>query len=140
MGSAEEMYSREVYDEYIDDAQAFSELASEEQYPAFMVARGYTWAETVEEIEPDEIDFFKTDSIPMLVEFQNPPDYETWSSDGMREWNATASERRTDWFSSIASAVIENLGAFDLLFAALGLFTAFRIGSGGPDESDGVQV
>lgn len=123
---ADEMLTEEAYQEMKKDAAAFLQIASEEEYPAFMVAYGYTEAESAEDIETEELEYFKTETVEELRQFDSKyPAYSVWKALQQREMNREVQKQ-----SVLTEAVIDNLGLIDILFAFLGIATAFKVGAG----------
>ncbi|MCH8274766.1 MAG: hypothetical protein IH851_08245 [Armatimonadetes bacterium] len=145
-GFTDEVLSEHYYEELMQDAADFRQVASESEYPCFMVDHGYAGdAEDPSKVSPEKIEKFKAETVPKLREWaQNPPSYESW-----REVEAPAIEQAADAMvdafvhsrsvAELSRSVVRDLGALDLLFAFLGLATAFRLASGGkrdgPDPS-----
>ena len=123
---AEEEYPRSLYDEITLDAADFAEVSSEEEYPAFMVAHGYSAAEHPEGVTAEELAEFKEYWVEDLRAFHaDQPTFE--------EWREHAVESAVDLVMAnlpITQAVVEDLGLLDILFAVLGLATAYKVGSG----------
>lgn len=124
---AAETFTREAYEEARVDAADFAVLDGPEAYAAFMVTHGYTDVDALEAITPADVEAFEASAVPALVAMHNDqPDYATWR-DGMIDWTTEAALEAMP----IMDLVVADLGVFDVIFALLGLMTAFRIGSGG---------
>ncbi len=129
----EEKVTRALYDEAVADAAGFADLASEDEYPAFMVAHAFTEAESPDSVPAEDLADFKEVWIDILREFQTePPSYEEWREKRIQEViESTLAE------APITQIVIENLGVLDVVFAVLGLATAFKVACGvGRDETE----
>ena len=123
--------TRELYDELVADAADFAALVSEGDYPAFMVSHGYAEETQVEDIPPTEFDYFRSFWIPTLREIPEQS-YEEWRPQhAQRALDATKADM------PIMQMALKELGLFDLIFAVLGLATAYRIALGaGADQSE----
>lgn len=122
--------SQELYNELHTDAMDFAQVTSEAEYPAFMVSHGYSEAETPENVFASEIDFFKEVNVPDLQAWAaNPPTYEQWRADSTQQAQAFVMEN-----IPLTEIFIESIGIIDIVFFALGIGTAFRVGSGGEFE------
>jgi hypothetical protein len=127
---AELSFSREVYDEFKFNAEAFSKITSESQYPSFIAYAGYSETENPEEVTQEEIDDFVEYTIPELKKMlEENPDYDTWKQQSTDQLIASVNANYTS-----ADFVIDSLGLFDLLFAFLGVATAFGLGSKGLEQ------
>ncbi len=116
----------EVYLESKEQSRTLKQLAAEQEYPAFMVAHGFTEAEKVEEITAEELESFIMNVVPEMKSFDSKyPTYSVWKALKKRDLDR---EVRTSSF--LRGAVIDNLGLIDLLFAFLGIATAFKVGAG----------
>lgn len=116
--------AQEIHAELSSSATAFASVTSEEGYPAFMVANGYTEAETADDVFPSEIEYFKTDVVPELQAWNaSPPSFEEWNDENFGTVDLP-----------MGQLFVESLGPIDVLFFALGIGTAFRVGSGGEYE------
>jgi len=121
---AEQGFTQEIYYGIAREAEAFGALTSEEEYPAFMVEWDYTDAGTPEDVFPSEIETFKTEYVPGFQSWNAaPPTFEQWKGDNFGTSNLPMME-----------LFMETLGPIDVLFFALGIGTAFRLGSGGEYE------
>lgn len=127
---ADTSFSEEYYNELKADAADFAALGSEADYPAFMVSHGYTEAATAPEVGQAEVDDFKEFQVPMLREWStSPPTFETWQAEANAESEALLADG-----IPMSEVFIGSLGPMDLLFFALGIGTAFKVGSGGEYE------
>lgn len=119
---ATQALSREQYDESVQEAADFAALSSPGDYPKFMVEHGYVVDKPVNRVTTEEIHTFEQESIPNLRWLQTEkPSYE--------DWRARRNEHIDEFTASlpIASLVFENLGAIDLIFAFLGIGTAYKL-------------
>lgn len=115
------------YNEAKQEAAQFVQLTSRDQYPKFMVDAHYTDAKRPEDVTADEIELFATQNAPMIKLFhEDPPDYEMWKKTGM-----AMAGYYLDTQVSLWDKLKNSLSAFDLLFFALALGTAYRLGYGG---------
>jgi len=118
--------TQERFAEFKLAAEDFSKLTSEEQYPAFILEHGYTEASSVETISEEDISAFNSFHIPAFKDYlAERPDYETW-----KEHMADFTVNEIMAKLPLAQLVKEDLGAMDLLFAVLGIMTAFKLGRG----------
>jgi hypothetical protein len=119
---ANTVVTRETYDERLSDARAFVELKSEDDYPAFMAEHGFVEGDDPSAVTPEELESFKQEVVPDLRDTAaNPPAYEAWREAEIARFEGFAKD------VSLAQAVKENLGVIDLIFAGLGLVTAYQI-------------
>lgn len=120
------VYTREVYQEYLDDAEAFAELEPDADYREFMFERQYTPAETPEEITDEEYAYFERETVPELESiYQNQPTYDEWKAKGVKDGTDIVMAE-----VSLFDAAKENLGLMDVIFGLLGIGTAFKLGNG----------
>lgn len=126
---AEAELTRDFYEEMISDAEALADIEAEEDYPSFMVFHEYSEAESAEDVTVEEIDFFTEYTAPQLREFHaDTPSYEVW-----RKGQADEAVRILMDTMPISEIVVENLGAMDILFALLGIGTAYKLGAAQQD-------
>ena len=124
-----EEVTMELYKDQIKSAEKFAKLTSKDQYPQFMLQYGFTESENLAGITQQETQDFQEFEIPELRAFSdNPPPYSEWE----KPFESYASGILGPSF--LASSAMESLGLFDILFAFLGLITAFKIGSGMESE------
>lgn len=119
-------YTREMYQEYMDDAEALASLEPDADYREFMIERNYTFEEAPEDISDEEYAFFVEETVPSLRDiYENQPTYEEWKARGVKEGtDAVMAE------VSLFDAAKDNLGVIDILFALLGIGTAYKLGTG----------
>jgi hypothetical protein len=122
--------SEELYNALKADAAAFASVASETEYPTFMVERGYSEAPTATEVPPEEIADFKEYSVPTLQQWGTAaPTYEEWQTNVAADAQSYAADALP-----MTELLFGSLGAMDLLFFGLGIFTAFKVGYGAESE------
>ena len=123
---ADEWVSPRVHAELIEDVKVFDTLTSEEQYPQFMVDRGFSDVASGADVTPDEVARFKQHDIPMMEEFRGtPPPYATWAPKQRAKYREMVMSE-----VSMIDVVKEGLGPIDLLFGLLGVATAFQLAKG----------
>lgn len=131
---AQEHYNRQYYDELALDAQSLETLTDDESYRQFIFDREYVDREvvtTVEEVTQEDIDMFNEYSVPELQQINNGSlPFETWQNNAVENFVSSVQGN----ISKIES-LKESLSLFDLLWAFLGVSTAFKIG-GASEESD----
>lgn len=116
-----------TYKEIESDARLWVELegpASDAQLSRFMVDRNYTEAASTGGVTSGELEWFRADQGPFLVEFHAaPPTYDEWAVD----WEAGFREQMNDYKTEYTPLMytLEGLTIMDLIFAALGLATAW---------------
>lgn len=118
--------TRENYDERVVDAEAFAKVTSPDQHAQFMIDRGFTDATSVADVTPEELADFREFQVPQLIDFQkDKPDFETWQkSAGDRYIKLFLTDKR------VAEAVVKDLNIIDIIFAVLGLATAYKLALG----------
>jgi hypothetical protein len=131
----EELWNAETqayFEELRTDAKLYGSLGSDEYaLRRFIVDRGYSEAESVDEVTAEDLSFFREYEAPSLNWIaSNNPSYEEWQSHTMQAITEI----------STLDLVISELGALDLIFLLLGIGTAFRLGSGGLREEDTVTA
>ena len=110
-----------VYADWKTSAEAFQQIKDDEAaYPEFVFEQGFSEGESVEEVTDEELRQFKEESIPTLTELAAGQTYDQWAE---KEFNVETSE-------FLVRGVKESLGILDIVFALLGIVTAFKIGSG----------
>lgn len=118
--------TEDTYNELNADAAAFASLSSEADYPAFMVEHHFTEAEAPADVAQSDVDEFKTFNVPQLQAWNAaPPSY--------AEWREKAKADAQSYFADeipMSELLVDALSPMDLLFFALGVFTAFRVGYG----------
>lgn len=135
----EEWLSEDSYMTLVAEARVFAKT-SDVQYAQFMVDHGYTNETDPKAVSADEIAFFKEGHAQNLRKLaETKPTLEDWRTaeeDGIAESakEAAKEEAAAATLSDHVSVVKDNLDAMDLLFAGLGIVSAFGLGKG--RESD----
>ena len=93
---------------------------------------GGTEASKAEDITGEELEMFTDETVPMLEEIRGMSVDEWKASEAGHEVLGVFGDVEDS--ISIFSIVKENLGFMDILFAFLGVATAFRIGTGSDGE------
>ena len=121
-----EEFTLDMYQELKADAKALEKLESSEEYPAFMVQHMFTTAEKPEDVTEEEVQDFEVYTIPTLKEInEGTLSFETWRK------SRTDSEVAYIMSEiSLAEEVVTNFHPVDILFALLGLASAYKIGAG----------
>lgn len=120
-------YSPTVYEMITDRADDFANLKSENQYAEFMVSHDYSESSNPEQVSLEEVEEFKLETAEYLrgMSGENRPSYQQWSADGTAELSEYIQG------SSFAfEMAFTDLGLFDIVFAILGVITAYIIGRG----------
>jgi len=119
----EEGLTRAQYNESVKDASDFAALASPDDHPRFMVDHDFTEAKEAKKVTPAELADFEGQTVPTLLWIHvEKPSYEDWRARQAAEFKDIFASK-----VSIASLVIQDLGAIDLIFALLGISTAYRL-------------
>jgi len=127
---ADEMFNQEVYDQYLEVANALPQDAGERALKGFMLEHGVTDATHVDEISAEEFAQFRDDDVPELKALRDdPPGFDAWNTEHRADFE-TAFEQYAGEIS-VNDQVIESLAPMDLLFVGLGVWTAWRMGGGG---------
>ncbi|MEO1244152.1 MAG: hypothetical protein AAFX56_00595 [Pseudomonadota bacterium] len=115
----EEMY--DYFEEEAEDARLLvNGSGSDDFVRRFMVERNYTDATDPARVGADELAYFREYVEPALREMaESAPDFEEWQGDSIE-----ALEQISPW-----ALMREDFGILDILFAFLGIGTAFRLGS-----------
>jgi hypothetical protein len=115
---------------YIREVKAYEDVETEYDVQEYMVTFGYTEAKYPYQVTREEMDRFLAESEPQIKrKAANPPSYEEWGAD-----NRVTMEKMRRSLSGLplmVGAVVEDLNLFDLIFAFLGIATAFRFGASG---------
>lgn len=138
----EKYLTRSMYEESVDDARDLAALASDDDHPAFMVQHRYTEASTADAVSARELVDFRNNTVPMLRRLHAEGwDYDRWVSEATADFD-------------FVQAAKDELGPIDIVFALLGIATAFQLGARGtgtapaaapraprapPPEDDGVR-
>jgi len=115
----EEMYY--YFEEEMEDARLLvSGSGSDIFIRRYMVDRGYTYATDPARVSKDELADFREYIEPELRDIaQNPPDFEEWQASSVESL-----DELSPW-----AMMREDFGFLDILFAFLGIGTAFRLAS-----------
>lgn len=120
----EQQLTREAYASARSDADALDELGSEPsdaELRTFLVERGFSMVEDPDDVTDDELALFRQETADYLRRIHaESPSYEQWRE----AVGANVSQYALDT-ASLFGLIRENLNGFDLLFAALGVTTAF---------------
>ncbi len=125
-----EQLTPEIYDHMLADAKDFSELDSVEQHKAFMVSHEYTERERVEDVSNDELEYFRAGPAETLRRMLD-------ERLGFEQWRRIVADKYVSDFMANVSPVemaVENLGVIDVLFAVLGIASAYKLGSGREEQ------
>lgn len=131
---ADQIFTIETHAELAEDAAAFDKLTSEADWPQFLIDRGYSAAESPAEVDAEEIATFKRETLPEIQPFRGgrAPDFQSWSSERREAFLAEATAGL-----STTEIVTDSLGLMDIIFALLGVVTAFKLGEGLGDSTRG---
>ena len=135
----EDWLSEESYQDLQQEATAFAQVKSEQEYPKFIVDNNCIGATTVEEVTKEDIEGFKeyhAEELKWIA--QEKPTYEAWRAHEEPRVKEYAAEAAKDGssiltFKDHVDFVRENLNAIDILFAVLGVASAFALGKGKED-------
>ncbi|MBX7258603.1 MAG: hypothetical protein K1Y02_19740 [Candidatus Hydrogenedentes bacterium] len=109
------------YENEKGQAAEFASLTSEAQYPEFMVKHELTEAKDPASIPAEEVEAFKEFSVPALTELNsNPPTFEQWKANIKQEQDKVSGS-----LLFMAILVVSSLGLIDIVFAVLGLGSAY---------------
>src|SRR5688500_12595792 len=139
LGYMDEFLAEEQYNVQLQEAAAFAKLTGKEQYPQFIVDNGCTGATTLEEVTEDDLAEFKDHAESLRKLAAENPTYEAWQ-DRIRpmaeeDSRGYAKEEAAQW--TIGDHIVwskDYLVAMDILFAVLGIASAFALGKGKEDE------
>ena len=114
---------RPAYDELLYSAEVFSATPQDDaSVREFMVDHGYTDAFVALDVSAEELDYFRSFTVPELNSMAlSPPGFEQWIN--------TSFQSEISSVSTI-ELLMEDLGLIDIVFLFLGIGTAFRLGSG----------
>lgn len=109
------------YEQELEDAAVFARGSGSDAFVRrFMVQRQYTEAAESSGVTDTELAEFREYVEPRLIQMsENEPTFEQWQNEGV-----AALDEISAW-----DMIKEDSSLFDLLFAALGIGTAFRLGS-----------
>lgn len=121
--------NRTVYEEAKSDSEEFAKVKSEDEYPKFIQERGFRDEGAEGDVTSAEIERFKEFEVPRLKRFaENNPSFEEWRKEMSAELNTMINKE-----VPVFEAVINDLGAMDILFAVLGILSAYKIALGGEE-------
>lgn len=127
----EESYSIQSYNDCVQQSVELAKLISENQYPKFMVKHGYTQTEDPKDVSDDELYDFKFHIIPSIKRVdEGRLSYQEWKDEGIK---LTLEDIMAEL--PLHEIVIDDLNFIDIIFAVLGLLTAYRLGQGGETYS-----
>ncbi len=115
----------EMFNEMSADATAFAALTSENQHAAFMIERNYAEGQNAGEVSPEQLAYFRSASVPILLWMHaEKPAYEAWKDRFVNDVSAT-------YLAQMPSAqfAFAELGIIDIIFAVLGVGTAYKLAS-----------
>lgn len=122
--------SLERYETLMEKSEAFAKVDSKEGYPQFMLDHEYTEATSVGDVTEEEIEGFELFVEPTLRRLQDDePSFETWRESWPDDAYAIFRSQ-----VPLTRLVIEELNFIDVIFALLGLGTAFKLGMAGRPE------
>lgn len=115
------LLTREAYAEQLDRAKDFSTVPSEDAYRSFMAEHGY--AADAASVTADELKTFKEVQAPRLERIQRTkPSFDKWRGECLAEAQQMSADDAT-----VISGVARSLHPIDIIFAVLGIGTAFKI-------------
>jgi hypothetical protein len=124
--SCDAAFTPALHEEFVRDAADFAELgadAGDDELRTFMVEHSYTAATSPEEVQDEELVTFRSTNAPNLLALHaGKTSYADWYTERVAE-----SRKAFEEDFSIVQANLEELNAIDLLFAFLGVSTAFGI-------------
>ena len=114
----------ELYDFLQPQAIAYADCHTEADCRVFMIQNGYTEATRFDDISEEELWAFRMGAAPILEDLgESPPSFEEWQE---RPVVKAYFEAATEELST-ADIVVGSLGPVDLIFALLGVITAYRV-------------
>jgi hypothetical protein len=123
---------RSAYDELLVDSRDWVALKSQDQIPEFMATHRYTEDPDPATVTAEQAKEFSATTGKELADFAaNPTDFDTWAI-AQEAKNAELIGQITS-SGTLTTAVKENLGPMDILFAVLGIITGWSKGMGGGD-------
>ena len=105
------------------EAQEFVKLNTDEELKQFMVENGYTDATSSTSVRSVEFDEFERTSAPLLLKLSDGMSYDEYQDEMVAQ------------MGGVTKIVKDGIGGIDVVFFLLGIYTAFKIGSGGEEES-----
>ena len=129
----DEYFTTALYDELERDAEAWHAMPSspgEARIREFMVDNDYMGSGDAGEIAPEDLAYFRSDSVPILEYFSaREPRFQEWQDEAFDEYRA---EFEAEY--SLASLVVDGLTPIDLIFAFLAVSTAYGMISRASDS------
>ncbi|MEZ6103915.1 MAG: hypothetical protein R3E01_33665 [Pirellulaceae bacterium] len=123
----------EVYEERKVDAEGFAEVAknNDNVVKSFMIEHAFTDAADASQVTADELAVFRDVNVPQLEQFSREnPSYEQWAeSDEAKDLQQLIQSPM-----GIVECVKQTIGPIDLIFAFLGISTAYSLGAKSKDE------
>jgi len=126
----------ELHEKLLSDSRDYTASSRDERI-AFMVSHGYTDAKSPRDVSNEEVEWFTTEMAPILEELRrDQTPYTTWSS----------TERGAAYYGSLRgnvsiwSAIASGFAPIDIIFALLGVSTAFKLGSVRREEEAGAPL
>lgn len=113
-----------AYAQLLPQAEAFVAVESDEGCAEFMVRHQYTEARRPEDVKEEEVVLFKAFAAPLLDDLgKNRPAFEDWKERPLVK--ACFADGASN--ASVLTILLNSLGPVDLIFALLGVGTAFQI-------------
>ena len=126
LDDAKSDFNQQAYAETQTDASDFAQLpadADDDALRQFMHDHDFSTAAVPGGISTEEIEFFRAGQIPYFREFEHEkPSFETWRDVQYASWRAGVEAE-----ISLVEGVQQSLGMLDLLFAFLGVSTAYGL-------------
>lgn len=111
---------------WVADAEDFAAIRGPDEHARFMIDHGYTQAPSPEEIPAGELDAFWRITVPTLRALHEQKlDHAAWRAMLVDRWARETT--RSFGLREVAGVVRDTLGPLDLVFAALGLATAYQL-------------
>ncbi|MEN6626617.1 MAG: hypothetical protein ABFD69_10355 [Candidatus Sumerlaeia bacterium] len=116
--------SEPAFEEFQKDAADFAKLESASDHVKFMIDHDYTDESDPDAVAPEELASFRKYDVPELQDMgTSTTTYDYWRN----HHKQTVEEQLNE--VPYSDIVADNLDLFDLLFAVLGIVTAYRVGS-----------
>lgn len=116
--------SERAFDEFQKDATDFAKLESGSDHIQFMIDHDYTDETNPDDVTPEEVASFRKYDVPELQDMaSSTTTYDYWRN----HHKQTVEEQLNEL--PYSDVVADSLDLFDLLFAVLGIVTAYRVGS-----------
>ena len=122
---ARAMLDRDYYDEVKTDASDFALLVdqSDASLEEFMLSHGFVYEAEAGSVDLEELEHFKTVSIPLIEKFhEDQSSFTEWQDQFIQSIESSSEEG-----FGLMEAIISELDMMDLLFLGLGVATAFGI-------------